>query len=96
LHENPGPGSRKIGPASYGAREILEQLGDRATREFVSLYHFAYLHTGLGEADAAINWLERAFERRSGAVYGIKGSFLFSSLRSHPRFESLLRRMKLA
>ncbi len=78
------------------ARQILEQLGDRATREFVSPYHFAYLHTGLGEADAAIDWLERAFERRSGAIYGIKGSFLFRNLRGHPRFESLLRRMNLA
>lgn len=78
------------------AREILEQLRARATREFVSPYHFAYVHAGLGEADAAIDWLERAFEKRSGAIYGIKGSFLFKNLRSHPRFESLLRRMNLA
>jgi hypothetical protein len=40
--------------------------------------------------------LERAFERRSGAIYGIKGSFLFRNLRSHPRFKSLLQRMNLA
>lgn len=78
------------------AREILERLRDRATREFVSPYHFAYVHAGLGEADAAIDWLERAFERHSGAIYGIKGSFLFRNLRTHPRFESLLRRMNLA
>lgn len=78
------------------ARQILEQLRDRATREYVSPYHFAYVHAGLGEADAAIDWLERAFERRSGAIYGIKGSFLFRNLRSHPRFQSLLRRMNLA
>jgi len=77
------------------AREILEQLRDRATREFVSPYHFAYVHAGLGEADAAIDWLECAFEKRSGAIYGIKGSFLFKNLRSHPRFVALLRRMNL-
>jgi len=35
-------------------------------------------------------------ERRSGAIYGIKGSFLFRNLHGHPRFESLLRRMNLA
>jgi hypothetical protein len=40
------------------AREILQQLRDRAEREFVSRYHFAYVPTGLGEADAAIEWLE--------------------------------------
>ena len=78
------------------ARQILGQLRERATLEFVSPYHFAYVHAGLGEADAAIDCLERAFERRSGAIYGIKGSFLFKNLRGHPRFESLLRRMNLA
>ena len=78
------------------AREILQQLRDRSMREFVSPYHFAYVYAGLGEADAAIDCLEQAFERRSGAIYGIKGSFLFRNLRDHPRFESLLRRMNLS
>ncbi len=77
-------------------RQILEQLKQRAENEFVSPYHFAYVYAGLGEADAAIDCLERAFERRSGAIYGIKGSFLFRNLRSHPRFQSLLRKMNLA
>lgn len=78
------------------ARRILEELHNRAKQEFVSPYHFAYVHAGLGEADAAIDWLERAFEQRSGAIYGIKGSFLFKNLRNHPRFEKLLRRMNLS
>ncbi|HUN85960.1 MAG TPA: winged helix-turn-helix domain-containing protein [Terracidiphilus sp.] len=78
------------------ARLILEELHDRATREFVSPYHFAYIHTGLGEADLAIDWLERAYEKRSGYTFAIKGSFLFRNLRGLPRFESLLRRMNLA
>jgi TolB-like protein len=78
------------------ARLILQQLHDLSTRKFVSPYHFAYVHAGLGEADTAIDYLERAFERRSGAIYGIKGSFLFDNLRTHPRFVSLLRRMNLA
>jgi TolB-like protein/tetratricopeptide (TPR) repeat protein len=77
------------------ARQILDEMHDRSTREFISPYHFAYVYAGLGEADAAIDCLERAFERRSGAIYGIKGSFLFRNLRDHPRFESLLRRMNL-
>ena len=77
------------------AREILQQLHDRSTREFVSPYHFAYVHAGLGEADTAIDYLERAFERRSGAIYGIKGSFLFNNLRTHPRFVALVRKMNL-
>jgi len=78
-----------------GARKILQQLQDRAVHEFVSPYHFAYVHAGLAEVDKAIDWLERAFEQRSGAIYGIKGSFLFRNLRSHPRFKSLLQKMNL-
>lgn len=78
------------------AQQILQQLRDQSTREFVSPYHFAYLHAGLGEVDTAVDYLERAFERRSGAIYGIKGSFLFKNLRTHPRFVSLLRRMNLS
>ena len=77
------------------ARQILGRLHERAALEFVSPYHLAYVHAGLGEADTALDCLERAFERRSGAIYGIKGSFLFRNLRGHPRFKSLLRRMNL-
>ena len=71
-------------------------MRDRSAREFISPYHFAYVYAGLGEADAAMDCLEQAFERRSGAIHGIKGSFLFRNLRNHPRFESLLRRMNLS
>jgi hypothetical protein len=62
---------------------------------YVSPYHFAYLYTGLGEHDRAIDLLEQAVEERSGGAYGIKGSFLFAPLRSYPRFHALLRTMNL-
>jgi len=40
--------------------------------------------------------LEQAYEQRSGAIYGIKRSFLFKNLRTHPRFAALLKKMNLA
>ena len=84
-------------PATWKEQgRILQQLEARAVKDFVSPYHFAYVYSGLGEADTAIDWLERAFERRSGAIYGIKGSFLFRNLHGHPRFNSLLKRINLA
>ena len=46
--------------------------------------------------DRAIDALEQAFDQRSGAISGIKSSFLFAPLRSHPRFIALLRKMQLA
>jgi serine/threonine-protein kinase len=78
------------------ARKVLRQLEELSKQRYVSPYHMAYVHTGLGDADRAMDWLERAYEERAGAVFGIKGSFLFTSLRGHPRFQALLRKMNLA
>jgi serine/threonine-protein kinase len=78
------------------ARNILDTLLEQSRARFVSPYHLAYVHTGLGEHDLAMDRLEEAFESRSGAIYGIKGSFLFKPLHGHPRFTALLRRMNLA
>ena len=78
------------------ARDILRDLEEQSRRRYVSPYHLAYVHTGLGQQERAIDCLERAYEQRAGAVYGIRGSFLFAPLRSHPRFQALLRRMHLA
>jgi serine/threonine protein kinase/tetratricopeptide (TPR) repeat protein len=77
------------------ARELLRQLGELSQQRYVSPYHMAYVYTGLGEPDRAMDYLERAYEERAGSVYGIKGSFLFTSLHSHPRFIALLRKMNL-
>jgi serine/threonine protein kinase/Tfp pilus assembly protein PilF len=77
------------------ARDVLRQLEDVSRQRYVSPYHLAYVLTGLGEQEKAIDCLERAYEDRAGAVYGIKGSFLFTTLHSHPRFTALLSRMNL-
>jgi tetratricopeptide (TPR) repeat protein len=78
------------------AREVLHQLEQLSQQRYVSPYHMAYVYTGLGEQDRAMDWLERAYDERGGSVYGIKGSFLFTTLRPHPRFQALLKKMNLA
>ncbi|MDQ6828969.1 MAG: tetratricopeptide repeat protein, partial [Gemmatimonadota bacterium] len=78
------------------ARKILRTLEERAKVAYVSPYHFAYVYAGLGDMTRAMDWLERAVADRAGPVYGIKGSFLFTSLRTHPRFRALLEQMELA
>jgi serine/threonine protein kinase/Tfp pilus assembly protein PilF len=78
------------------ARQIAEQLEQLATERYVSPYHLAYVYTGLGDRERAIDCLERAYELRTGGVSGIRGSFLFTTLRDHPRFIALLRKMNLA
>ncbi|MGN6393904.1 MAG: protein kinase domain-containing protein [Gemmatimonadales bacterium] len=78
------------------ARAIRRRLEELSQQRYVSPYHVAYVLTGLGEDEEALDWLERAYEERTGGVFGIKGSFLFASLRSHPRFQALLRKMNLS
>jgi tetratricopeptide (TPR) repeat protein len=78
------------------ARATLRDLEARAENTYVSPYHFAYVYTGLGHDERAIDWLERAVAERAGPVFGLRGSFLFASLHAHPRFRSLLRQLKLA
>jgi serine/threonine-protein kinase len=78
------------------ALTILDTLLDRSRRGFVSPYHLAYVYTGLGRYDEAMDRLEQAEANRSGSIYGIKGSFLFKPLHTHPRFIALLERMNLA
>jgi len=77
------------------ARDVLRQLDELAQQTYVSPYHRAFVYTGLGEHDVALDLLERALDERAGAMYGVKGSFLFAPLRSHPRFQALLRKMNL-
>ena len=75
------------------ARDILRQLEQRAAAGYVSPYHLAFVHTGLGEHDRAIDLLERAVDEGSGSVHGIRGSFLLAPLRDHPRFNALAERI---
>ena len=77
------------------ARKILTELEVLARSGYVSPYHFAYVYTGLGDTDRAMDWLERAVAGRTGPTSGIKGSFLLTPLQTHPRFRALLRQMKL-
>jgi len=77
------------------AQAILRDLEKRGETGYVSPYHFAYVYTGLGQADDAIDWLERAVAKRTGPAYSIKGSFLLTPLHAHPRFHALLRELKL-
>lgn len=95
-HTAPAQCYREVPPPSATRPGKCQQLLELARERYVSPYHMAYVCTGLGDDDTAIDFLVRAFEERAGAIYGIKGSFLFTSLHPHPRFRTLLARMNLA
>ena len=77
------------------ATEKLNELRQFAREAYVPPYWFALLHTGLGEKDAAFEWLERAYAGRDVWLVWLKREPRFDVLRSDPRLENLLRRIGL-
>jgi tetratricopeptide (TPR) repeat protein len=77
-------------------RKLLDQLGERSKREYVSPGEFAILCSRLGEKDQALDWLERAYEERDWIVFQLGVDPLFASFHSDPRFVALLKKLNSA
>ena len=79
------------------ALKILDELLDRARNEYVPLCKIALIHISLRENDEALTYLEKAIEEQdmSYDLLTIKVNPMFDSLRSDPRFTSLLKKMGL-
>ena len=54
------------------------------------------IHLGLGEIDAAFECFDQAVEERDQNMMPILSYAHFDPIRGDPRFEALLRKMKLA
>lgn len=78
------------------ARAALADL-DAAEREcYVPRFSRAQIHMGLGETDAAFEWLDRAVEERDIHILDLSCKPIWDGLRSDARFSALLRKMRLA
>jgi tetratricopeptide (TPR) repeat protein len=49
----------------------------------------------LGKTDEALEWLERAYEERDGALLDMKAWLCYEPLKEHARFRELLQRIGL-
>ncbi len=78
------------------ARQILDALDELSKEQYVSAFHKAAIHTGLGEKDQALELLEQAYEERVGMMRLLKVEPMFDPLRSDPRFTELLKKVGLA
>jgi len=56
--------------ATVGKRDealnVLERLGARQKKSYVSPYNFALVHLGLNQKEEALSFLEKAYEERDG------------------------------
>ena len=78
------------------ARKILEAMRLKSAIAFVPPYAFASVHARLGEVEPALAALETAFEGRDRAMVFLNVNPRFEVLRGDPRFQELVRRMRLA
>ena len=74
---------------------MLDELKRLSRGKYVSSYGIAIVHVGLGDTEQAFAWFERAFEERCQFMALIKVNPRLDSMRSDPRFQSLLQRIGL-
>jgi len=78
------------------ALKILAQLNERAKDEYVSGYDMAIAYLGLANNEEALRRLEKAFEARDQELPSVnRAPFWWDPLHSDPRFQDLLRRLRL-
>ena len=79
------------GAEGYWRWRLLD-LQRAAEDGYVGPSEFAKVYAELGDADTAIEWLERAYEAHDG-VEMLEAWPGYDSLRGEPRFEALVSRM---
>jgi TolB-like protein/tRNA A-37 threonylcarbamoyl transferase component Bud32/tetratricopeptide (TPR) repeat protein len=103
-HELSGGVPFTLGFLAYGcgragqadkARALLEGAAEAAKAGYLPPSTFAFGHIGLGEWDAAFEWLDRAVDGRDPLVMPIKTYVFLDPVRDDPRYHALLRKMNL-
>jgi DNA-binding winged helix-turn-helix (wHTH) protein/TolB-like protein/tetratricopeptide (TPR) repeat protein len=76
------------------AMAIISQM--KGSPASLSYYLIAEVYTGLGNKDQAFAWLDKAYEERFPFLCDVRVTPQFDSLRSDPRYVTLVRRMNLS
>ncbi len=79
----------RTGDSDAALAKATARNGDDWASAIARVYAFR------GEADKAIQWLERAYSQHDEDLYFIKGDPILRVLESDPRYKAFLRKMKL-
>jgi adenylate cyclase len=101
LQRPAAPGWRLMGTTlveySLGHAQQSQQALDQTihdTAQFAA-YQIASLYAWRGQKDQAFQWLERAYTQHDGGLTEVKNDPLLASLRTDPRYQAFLAKMKL-
>ena len=75
---------------------MLERLQEQAAVRYVPATSLAFLNGALGREEEAISALEQACRNREYSLVSAKVFFVFDPVREHPRFQAILRELRLA
>jgi eukaryotic-like serine/threonine-protein kinase len=75
------------------AQKILDRLTELLKQKRAQPHDLAIIYTGFGDKKTAIDWLFKAYEKRSWLISLIRIDPFFDPLRSEDRFKDLLRRV---
>jgi len=78
------------------AKRVVRELTERSTKRYVCPYEIATIHAGLGDRDAAFEWLAKAADARADCMPWVQPDPKIDILRSDPRYAALLDRIGLA
>lgn len=85
------------------AETVLDQLLEMRRDDYVSAICIARVYSRLGEAEKAIEWLEKAFDERNGEMLFLKGEIEgaaandpLRSLGADPRVAAIFEKMNIA
>jgi hypothetical protein len=76
------------------AQQIIAIMQQISQGRFVPPFTFALVYMGLGDHDAAFQWLEKAYEVRDIGLVFLPVDPKWDFLRSDERFKRLLRRCR--
>lgn len=77
------------------AEALVEEMLRRSAERYVPPYDLAVAYDGVGDAGAALGWLERAYAVRDPKM-ALLGVADWHTIRGHPGFTDLLERLDLA
>jgi hypothetical protein len=75
------------------ARKTLEQAETNWKPDGATSFWIAAVRAGLGEKEAAFEWLENAFQEHASFLITLKSNNYFDYLRDDPRFDDLVKRI---